>query len=97
LNSWKNYFSQLLNVCEAGGIRQNEMLTAEPFVPEPSASETKFATGKMKSYKSLDVNQIPAEMFQAGEETLLTEIHKIFNLIAKRNCLGSGKSQLYLF
>jgi hypothetical protein len=39
LNRWKNYFCQLLNVHGAGGVRQTEMHTAEPFVPEPSASE----------------------------------------------------------
>jgi hypothetical protein len=37
LNRWKNYFCQLLNVHGAGGVRQTEMHTAEPFVPEPSA------------------------------------------------------------
>jgi hypothetical protein len=37
LNRWKNYFCQLLNVHGAGAVRQIEMHTAEPFVPEPSA------------------------------------------------------------
>jgi hypothetical protein len=37
LNRWKNYFCQLLNVQGAGGVRQTEIHTAEPFVPEPSA------------------------------------------------------------
>jgi hypothetical protein len=32
----------------AGGVRQTEMHTAEPFVPQPSASEVEVATGKMK-------------------------------------------------
>jgi hypothetical protein len=35
LNRWKNYFCQLLNVHGAGGVRQTEMHTAEPSVPEP--------------------------------------------------------------
>jgi hypothetical protein len=35
---WKYYFCQLLNVHGAGGVRQTEMHTSEPFVPEPSAS-----------------------------------------------------------
>jgi hypothetical protein len=34
----KNYFCQLLNVCGSGGVRQTEMRTTEPIVPEPSAS-----------------------------------------------------------
>jgi hypothetical protein len=38
-----------LNVHGAGGVRQTEMHTAEPFVPEPSASEVEVAIGKLKS------------------------------------------------
>jgi hypothetical protein len=37
LNRWKNYFCQLLNVYRAGEVRQTEMHTAEPFVPDPCA------------------------------------------------------------
>jgi hypothetical protein len=51
LNRWKNYFCQLLNVHGAGDVRQTEMHTAEPFVPEPSASEIEVAVGKLKRYK----------------------------------------------
>jgi hypothetical protein len=47
LNRWKNYFCQLLNVHGAGGVRQTEVQTAEPFMPEPSASEAEVATGKL--------------------------------------------------
>jgi hypothetical protein len=46
---------------------------AEPFVPESSASEV--ATGKRKRYKSQGVDQIPAELIQAGEEVWRSEIH----------------------
>jgi hypothetical protein len=38
------------------------MHTAEPFVPEPSASEFEVPIGKMKRYKSPGVYQIPAEV-----------------------------------
>jgi hypothetical protein len=48
LNRWKNYFSQLLNVHGAGGVRQTEMHTAEPFVPEPSAAEVEVAVGEVE-------------------------------------------------
>jgi hypothetical protein len=48
LNMWKNYFCQLLNVHEAGGVRQTEMHTAESFVPQPSASNVEVAIGKLK-------------------------------------------------
>jgi hypothetical protein len=81
LNRWKNYFCQLLNVHGTGGVRQTEGHTAEPFVPEPRLSEVVVAIGKLKSYKSPGVDQIPAELIQAGGETLCSEIHKLIKLI----------------
>jgi hypothetical protein len=51
------------------------MHTAEPFVSEPSASDVEVAIGKLKRYKSPDVDQIPA-----GGETLRSEIHKLITL-----------------
>jgi hypothetical protein len=45
-----------------GGVWQTEIHTAEPFLPEPSASEAKVANGKLKRYKSAGVDQIPAEL-----------------------------------
>jgi hypothetical protein len=45
LNRWKNYFCQLLNIHGVGGVTQTEMHAAEPFVPDPSASEVEVAIG----------------------------------------------------
>jgi hypothetical protein len=56
LNRWRNYFFQLLNVHGAGGVRKTEIHTAEPFVPEPIASEVEVAIGKLKRYKSPGVD-----------------------------------------
>jgi hypothetical protein len=81
LNRWKNYFCQLLNVNGVGDVRQTEMQTAEPFVSQPSASEAEVAIGKLKRYKSPGVDQIPAEVIQAGGETLRSAIHKLIKLI----------------
>jgi hypothetical protein len=36
---WRNYFTQLLNVRGVNDIRQAQIHTAEPLVPEPSAFE----------------------------------------------------------
>jgi hypothetical protein len=55
------------------------MHTAEPFVPEPSASGVEVAIGKLKSYRSPSVDQIQAKMFQAGGEIAM--IHQLVKLI----------------
>jgi hypothetical protein len=49
------------------------MHTAEPIVAEPSASEVEVAVGKLKRYESPGVDQIPAELIQAGAETLRSD------------------------
>jgi hypothetical protein len=50
LTRWKNYFRQLLNVQGPGGVKQTEIHTAEPFVPEPSAAEVEVAIRKLKRF-----------------------------------------------
>jgi hypothetical protein len=70
LNTWKNFFCLLLNEHAAGGVRQTEMQTTEPFVPGSSASEDEVAVGKLKRHKSPGVDQIPAGLIQAGGKTL---------------------------
>jgi hypothetical protein len=67
-----------------GGVRQTEVHTAEPFVPEPNASEAEVAVGKLKRYKSPGVDQIPAELIQARRETLHSEIHELIKLICNK-------------
>jgi hypothetical protein len=81
LNRWKYYFCQLLNVQGASGIRQTEMHTAVPFVPDPSVSEAEVSVGKLKRCKPPGAGKVPAELIQAGGETLLVEIHKLIKLI----------------
>jgi hypothetical protein len=81
LNKWKNYFRQLLNEHGINDVRQSEIHTAEPLVPEPSSFEVETAIGKLKRYKSPGTDQIPAELIQAGGNTLCSEIHKFINCI----------------
>jgi hypothetical protein len=57
----------LLSTIECpAGIKQTEIQTAEPFVPEPNISEVEVAIGKLKSCKSSGADQNPAELIQAG-------------------------------
>jgi hypothetical protein len=48
-NRWENFFSQLLNVHRSSVVRQIEIHTAEPLVPDPSPSEVEVAIVKMKN------------------------------------------------
>jgi hypothetical protein len=57
------------------------MHTVEPFVPEPSASEVGVAIGKLERYNSPGIDQIPAELIQAGGETLHSEVYMLIKLI----------------
>jgi hypothetical protein len=52
LNRWKKFFFQLLNVHRVSDVRQIEMHTAEPLVPDPSSCKVEIAIAKLKSYKS---------------------------------------------
>jgi hypothetical protein len=56
-----------LNVHGINNVRHEEVQMAEPLVPEPSAFEVKMAIGKLKRHKPPGTDQIPAELFQAGE------------------------------
>jgi hypothetical protein len=57
------------------------MHAAKPFVPEPTASEFEVTIGKLKRCKLPGIDQIPAELIQAGGETLHSDIHKLIKLI----------------
>jgi hypothetical protein len=77
MTSWRNYFSQLLNVHGAKDVKQAEIHTAEPLVPEPSAFEVELAIEKLKSHRSPGIDQIPVEMIKAGGRTFHCAIHKL--------------------
>jgi hypothetical protein len=83
MTRWRNYFSQLLNVHGTKDVRQAEIHTAEPQVPEPSAFEFELAIEMLKSHKSPGNDQIPAELIKAGGRTIRCKIHKL--IISIRN------------
>ena len=47
---WRKYFSQLFNVHGFKDVGQAEIHTAEPLVPEPSASGIELAIDKINSH-----------------------------------------------
>jgi len=79
---WRKYFFQLFNVHGVKDVRQAEIHTAEPLVPEPSAAEV-----ELKSHKSPGIDQIPAELIKAGGRTICLEIHTFINSIWKKEIL----------
>jgi len=62
-------------------VGQAEIHTAEPLVPEPSASEVELAIDKLKSHKSPGVEQIPAELIKAEGRTICLESINLFCLM----------------
>jgi len=74
---WRNYFSQILNVHVVSEVRQAEIHTAEPVVPEPSVLVLELAFEKLRSHKSPGIDQIPAELFKAWSRTIRCVIHKL--------------------
>jgi hypothetical protein len=55
-----------LNVHRVNDVRQIEIHTAQSLISQPSPSESEIATAKLKNCKSPGIDQIPAEMIQAG-------------------------------
>jgi len=78
---WRNHLFQLLNVHRVNDLRQTEIHTAEPLVPELSVFKVEMAERKLKSHKSRGINQIPAELIKAGGRTIRSEIYKLINSI----------------
>jgi hypothetical protein len=70
-----------LNVHNVSAVRQIEIHTAEPLVPGSSHLEVEIAIAKLKKYKSSGSDQIPAELYQAGGEILVSVIHKLITSI----------------
>ena len=91
---WSNYFSQILNVHGVSDVREAEIHTVEPLVPERSALEVELATEKLKSHKSTGIDQIPAELIKAGVAQFAVRFINLSLLFGiRRNYLESGRSR----
>jgi len=80
----RNHFSQLFHVHGASDVRQTEIHTAKPLVPEPSLFEVEMAIDNLTRHKSPGTDQIPAELIKAGVRKFSrsrSEIHKLMNSI----------------
>jgi hypothetical protein len=91
---WRNYFLQLFNVHGVKDVGQAEIHTAEPLVPEPSASEVELAIDKLKSHELPGIDQILAKLIKAGGRTICLEIHKLITSIWKREKLPEEWKEL---
>jgi hypothetical protein len=90
LARWRKYFSQLLNVHGVNDVRQKEINTAEPLVPEPSA----FGFELAKNHKSPSTDQPQAESIKAAvEKFVMRSINLLFLFGIRRNCLRNGMSR----
>jgi hypothetical protein len=83
----------VLNVHGAHDVRQMVIHTAEPFVPEPNLVELEIAIEKLKSYKSPHTDQIPAELIEAGGETLYSETHRLICSIWNKEELSQQRKE----
>ena len=68
-------------------VGQAEIHTAEPLVPEPSASEVELAIDKLKSHKSPVIDQILTKLTKAGGRTICLEIHTLITSMWKKEKL----------
>jgi len=74
-------FLSTLNVPGVKDVRKTEIHTAEPLVPEPSASEVEMTIEEVKRNQSPGADQIPAGMIKAGSRTIRSEIQELINSI----------------
>jgi hypothetical protein len=84
---WWNLFSQLWTVHEVNDVRETEIHTAEPLLPQLSAYEVEIYIDKLKRHISPSTDQIPAELIKAGGRIIPSDIHKLINLIQNKKVL----------
>ena len=73
----RTHFSKLLTVHGVNDVRQREIHTVEPLVPDPSTFVVEIAIGWLKRHKSPGITQIPSELIKAGGRTINSDIHEL--------------------
>jgi hypothetical protein len=65
--------------------KQAEIHTAKSLVPSnSSSSEVEIANEKLKTYKLPGIDEIPAELIQAGSNTLRSDIFRVINCVRNK-------------
>ena len=87
--------SQLFNVHGVKEVRQTEIHTAKPLVPEPSAAELELAIAKLKSHNSPGIDQISEDVFRTEVQQFTWRFINLLLLFGRRrNSLKGGRSSL---
>jgi len=81
LDRWRKHCSLLFCVHWVSDVRQTEIHSAEPQVPEPGAFEVEMVIVKLKRHKSPDIDQIPAELIKQGVERFAMKSINLLNVI----------------
>jgi hypothetical protein len=90
-------FSQILNVRGVNDVRQTEIHTADPIVPEPSAFEGEMATEKLKRHRPPYIDLITAKFIKAGRIKIHSEAHKLTNSLWNKELLpGEWKESIII-
>ena len=94
LARWRNHFYQLFSVHGFSDVKQMEIHTAEPLLPELSAFEVEMAIEKLK--RSPGTDKIPAELIKAWGRTIHSEIHKLINSVWNKEILPEERKELII-
>jgi hypothetical protein len=65
-------------------VKQMDIHTPEPLVPESNLVKVEITIVKLKRYKSLGNDQIPAKLIKEGGETLRSETNKLIHSIQNK-------------
>jgi hypothetical protein len=95
LATWRKKFSQLLNIKGVNDVRQTEIRTAVPLVPNPSAFEFEMPIEKLKRHKSPGIDHTPAKLINAdGRKIALRSMNLRILFEIRKNCLGRRSRSL---
>jgi hypothetical protein len=84
-----------LNVHSVSDVRQIEIHTAEPLVPDLSPFEVEIATAKLKRFKSPGSDQSPQNLFKQEVKYYVPRSISQLNLFGIiKNCLINGRCLL---